>query len=400
MTQNQVDAQNDTSQGSTKGDILVVDDTPANLRLLSQMLDEQGYHVRPVLDGHLALTAAQAKPPDLILLDIRMPDMNGYQVCEHLKAEARTKDIPIIFISALDAIQDKVKAFTVGGVDYITKPFHIEEVLARVETHLALRKLQEQLELANQKMTQELALAGEVQEGFFLQELPEISGWQLSMKMKSARETSGDFFDVIPLPRGYYGILMADVVDKGVAAALFMACSWSLMRTYAPDFPSHPEMVLTSVNQRILEDTTAQQFVTIFYAVLDPATGRFVYANAGHSPPMVFNSQSGEVLQRLEYTGKPLGLFEDEVWEHGEIELSPGDVVVIYTDGVSEAQNEQGEFFDEAGLVASVNRHLGSPAVEISQGILSDVGEFIAGAPQVDDIGIAVLIRDLAPDIE
>ena len=145
MTQNQVDAQKNTSQGSTKGEILVVDDTPANLRLLSKMLNEQGYRVRPVPDGRLALAAAQAKPPDLILLDIRMPDLNGYQVCERLKAESRTKDIPIIFISALDAVQDKVKAFTVGGVDYITKPFHIEEVLARVETHLALRKLQEQL---------------------------------------------------------------------------------------------------------------------------------------------------------------------------------------------------------------------------------------------------------------
>ena len=394
MTRNQVDAQKDTSQGSTKGDILVVDDTPANLRLLSKMLNEQGYRVRPVPDGRLALAAAQAKPPDLILLDIRMPDLNGYQVCERLKAESRTQDIPIIFISALDAVQDKVKAFTVGGVDYITKPFHIEEVLARVETHLALRKLQEQLEIANQKMAQELALAGEVQEGFFPQDLPDIAGWQLSMKMKSARETSGDFFDVIPLPRGYYGILMADVVDKGVAAALFMALSWSLIRTYATDFPSHPELVLTSVNQRILEDTSAQQFVTVFYAVLDPATGRFVYANAGHSPPMVFNSQNGELLQRLECTGKPLGLFEDEVWEQGEVEISPGDIVVVYTDGVSEAQNEQQEFFDEAGLVASVKHHLGAPAVDISHGILSDVEEFIADSPQVDDIGIAVLMRD------
>jgi sigma-B regulation protein RsbU (phosphoserine phosphatase) len=394
MTQNQVDAQKDTSQGSTKGDILVVDDTPANLRLLSKMLNEQGYRVRPVLDGRLALAAAQAKLPDLILLDIRMPDLDGYQVCEQLKDDSRTQDIPIIFISALDAVKDKVKAFTVGGVDYITKPFHIEEVLARVETHLALRKLQEQLEIANQKMAQELALAGEVQEGFFPQDLPDIAGWQLSMKMKSARETSGDFFDVIPLPRGYYGILMADVVDKGVAAALFMALSWSLIRTYATDFPSHPELVLTSVNQRILEDTSAQQFVTVFYAVLDPATGRFVYANAGHSPPMVFNSQSGELLQRLENTGKPLGLFEDEVWEQGEVELSPGDVVVVYTDGVSEAQNKLGEFFDEAGLVASVKHYLGAAAVDILHGILSDVGEFIADSPQVDDIGIAVLVRD------
>ena len=187
---------------------------------------------------------------------------------------------------------------------------------------------------------------------------------------------------------------MADVVDKGVAAALFMALSWSLMRTYAPDFPSHPEMVLTSVNQRILDDTSAHQFVTIFYAVLDPASGRFLYANAGHAPPLVLNSGDGALLKRLEHTGKPLGLFEDEVWEQGEMTLSPGDVLAIYTDGVSEAQNEQGQFFDEHGLVTSVKSHLAATADDISQGILSDVGEFMAGVPQVDDIGIAVLKRE------
>jgi sigma-B regulation protein RsbU (phosphoserine phosphatase) len=109
---------------------------------------------------------------------------------------------------------------------------------------------------------------------------------------------------------------------------------------------------------------------------------------------MVFNSQSGEMLQRLEHTGRPLGLFEDEVWEQGEIELSLGDVVVVYTDGVTEAQNEQQEFFDESGLVASVKRHLGAPAGDIANGILANVEKFIAGAPQVDDIGIAVLVRD------
>jgi two-component system NtrC family sensor kinase len=125
-----------------KGNILIVDDTPANLRLLSQMLAEHGYQVRPVPDGPLALAAARAEPPDLILLDVRMPEMNGYEVCEHLKGDAQTRDIPIIFISALDATQDKVRAFAVGGVDYVTKPFQAAEVLARVETHLALRELQ------------------------------------------------------------------------------------------------------------------------------------------------------------------------------------------------------------------------------------------------------------------
>jgi sigma-B regulation protein RsbU (phosphoserine phosphatase) len=381
-------------ENSTKGDILVVDDTPANLRLLSRMLNEQGYQVRPVLDGQLALAAARAKTPDLILLDIRMPDMDGYQVCENLKAETSTKDIPIIFISALDAVQDKVKAFTVGGVDYITKPFHVEEVLARVETHLALRKLQAQLESANTKMAQELALAGEVQKSFFPQEMPNIPGWQLTVTMKSARETSGDFFDWILLPRGYVGILMADVVDKGVAAALFMALSWSLLRTYAGDFPAHPETVLTSVNQRLVADTSAKQFVTVFYAVLDPATGRLVYSNAGHTPPIVVNANTGDVIHRLEHTGKPLGLFEEEIWEQKAVELVPGDLMVIYTDGITEAQNEEGEFFDEIRLVESVQSHLESPAQNLVDALLTDVQSFMGETSQSDDIALAVLNQE------
>jgi len=131
---------------NVKGNILIVDDTPANLRLLSNMLTEQDYKVRAVVNGTMALTTTRAVPPDLILLDINMPRMNGYEVCLQLKADAATRDIPVIFISALDEVRDKVKAFTVGGVDYITKPFQFEEVLARVETHLALCRLQQELE--------------------------------------------------------------------------------------------------------------------------------------------------------------------------------------------------------------------------------------------------------------
>ncbi len=135
---------------SAKGDILIVDDTPANLRLLAGMLSEQDYRVRPVSDGEAALKAVQASIPDLILLDINMPGMNGYEVAHKLKAGPNTLAIPIIFISALNEVLDKVKAFDSGGVDYITKPFQLEEVLARVETHLKLRQLQRQLEQTNE----------------------------------------------------------------------------------------------------------------------------------------------------------------------------------------------------------------------------------------------------------
>jgi signal transduction histidine kinase len=140
-----------------KGNILVVDDTPQNLRLLVSILQKQGYEVRPVPNGKLALSGARGFLPDLILLDIMMPEMDGYEVCSQLKADARTKNIPVIFISAIDELVDKVKAFEVGGVDYITKPFQVEEVLARVETHLALQRLQKNLQNKND----ELALANQ-----------------------------------------------------------------------------------------------------------------------------------------------------------------------------------------------------------------------------------------------
>src|SRR5687768_13744600 len=141
-----------TDTAGQSASILVVDDTAANLQVLAGMLKERGYKVRPVPSGKLALQAAQRDPPDLILLDINMPVMNGYEVCEHLKADAILKGIPIIFISALTEPLDKVKAFATGGVDYITKPFQMEELHARVETHLTLRRLQVELEDANARL--------------------------------------------------------------------------------------------------------------------------------------------------------------------------------------------------------------------------------------------------------
>ncbi|MEG4404796.1 adenylate/guanylate cyclase domain-containing protein [Microcoleus sp. MON2_D5] len=138
---------NDHPLPVTPKDILIVDDMPDNLRLLSTMLTSYGYHVRKAINGHLALQGAQISPPDLILLDINMPQMNGYEVCEQLKLSEKTKDIPVIFISALDDVLEKVKAFQVGGVDYITKPFQVEEVLARVQNQLSLRSLQSKLQL-------------------------------------------------------------------------------------------------------------------------------------------------------------------------------------------------------------------------------------------------------------
>jgi PAS domain S-box-containing protein len=139
-----------------KGDVLIIDDTPDNLTLLAEMLKQEGYKVRSATKGSTALRGAQAAPPDIILLDVNMPEMNGYEVCEQLKMGDRTRDIPVIFISALGDVLDKVKAFQVGGVDYITKPFQLEEVKARISTHLTLCRLRQQIQDQNQRLQNEI----------------------------------------------------------------------------------------------------------------------------------------------------------------------------------------------------------------------------------------------------
>jgi len=377
-----------------KENILIVDDTPANLRLLSQMLAEHGFYVRPVPDGSLALAAVRAEPPDLILMDIRMPAMDGYQVCEQLKSDPRARDIPIIFISALDSTRDKIEAFTVGGVDYITKPFHVEEVLARVETHLALRNLQKQLQDANRKMAQELALAGEVQASFLPQEMPYISGWQFTGMLAPAREMSGDFYDLIPLPDGCLGILIADVSDKGAGAALYMALSLPLIRTFALEYPSRPEKVFTAVNQRITQDTRSCHFVTAFYGVLDPEDGKFTYCNAGHCPPFLVGADPAGEVHKLVRTGTVLGLFANENFQQAAVQLESGDSVILYTDGITEAQNSQRVLFGEAMLLESVKARCGAPAHQIHDAILADLQNFVGDTPQSDDIALLILQRD------
>jgi hypothetical protein len=157
--------------------------------------------------------------------------------------------------------------------------------------------------LAHQRVEQELALAGKIQASFLPQALPHIPGWQLAAALEPARETSGDFYDVIPLSNGHYGLVVADVADKGMGASLYMALSRTLIRTYAAEYESQPELVLAATNRRILMDARAQLFVTTFYGVLDPAAGTLTYCIAGHHPPYLLNAAKGGTIQKLPGTG-------------------------------------------------------------------------------------------------
>lgn len=194
-----------------RGDILVVDDTLVNLRILTEMLAAQGYKVRPVTSGPQALQAAAAAAPDLVLLDINMPGMTGYEVCQQLKAQPETRDVPVIFMSARDEVLDKIRAFEVGGVDYVTKPFHLEELLARVATHVSIRALQRQLEDARfLAESAAAALADEKRRSDDL--LYSMLPQSVANALREGRSVIGDHYPSVT-------VLFCDIVDYTQAAS-------------------------------------------------------------------------------------------------------------------------------------------------------------------------------------
>jgi serine phosphatase RsbU (regulator of sigma subunit) len=238
---------------------------------------------------------------------------------------------------------------------------------------------------------QELALAGRMQASLLPESLPVIPGWGLAAVWRPARETSGDFYDFIPLPAGRLGIVIADVVDKGIGAALYMALSRTLIRTYAADHPDCPGLVLGAANQRILAEAEVGQFVTAFYAILDPATGDLVYCNAGHNPPYLLGSGSIEVLHR---TGMALGVSEGANWESQRVVLTPGAAMLMYTDGLVDALNPGEEPFGSQRLLESAQQGVDRSAQELQESLIAGVYAFMGGGPQVDDMTLVVVRRD------
>lgn len=268
----------------------------------------------------------------------------------------------------------------------------IQSLAAQIASALHQAKVYAET-LAYQRTLEELALARRIQSSFLPENLPKIPGWQLAATLEPAREIAGDYYDFIELPNGKWGLLIADVADKGVGPALYMALSRTLIRTFAAQYPDEPETVLAGANRRILSDARANLFVTVFYGVLDPATGMLTYCNAGHPPACLFDSRTGS-LQLLGNTGMPIGIDEDARLRRATAQMMPGDVLLIYTDGVTDAQNERGEFIDRRPILETSPAPRGTSAQAILTSIVADVHTFVAGAPQFDDITLVILSRN------
>ncbi|MFL5805349.1 MAG: PP2C family protein-serine/threonine phosphatase [Roseiflexaceae bacterium] len=197
---------------------------------------------------------------------------------------------------------------------------------------------------------------------------------------------------MLELPDGRLGLVIADVTDKGTGAALFMALSRTLIRTYAFEYPEQPAKALHAANKRILSDSRSSMFVTVFYGILDPAYGMLTYCNAGHNPP--YRLRDGAEPLPLRNTGIPLGIERQTAWAVETVALEPGDTLVLYTDGVSEAQNGNGEFFEVDRLLDAVRSSRERTAEAVQGAILAAVDRFAGEAPQYDDVTLLIAVRD------
>ena len=394
--------------------ILVVDDTAANLQVLAGMLKDRGYKVRPVPSGKLALLAVGREPPDLILLDINMPEMNGYEVCARLKADDRFKGIPIIFISALTEQLDKVKAFAIGGVDYVTKPFQMEELHARVETHLKIRRLQIELERANVRladangrMSRDLKAAAKIQESFLPREVPRVPGTDFAWIYRPCDELAGDGLNIIELGGDKVGLYVLDVSGHGVASALL---SVTLSRLLSP--PSEPSSILirdgevgdrfditppTEVAARLNRlfpfDSATGKFTTMVYGILNAATGEFRYVSAGHPGPVHVPTGADPVI--LESEGFPIGLAND-AYEERSVRLGAGDRLYLYSDGVPEAVDPAGAQFGNSRLLEAIGQGRSDSLEESVVALIGKVARWHGSESPRDDISILAVELSVA----
>ena len=373
--------------------ILVVDDEPLNIQVLTGLL-KADYRMMVAKDGERALKIARSGNPDLILLDIMMPDMDGYEVCRRLKSDKATRDIPVMFITAMGEVDDETLGLELGAVDYVRKPISPPILKARVKTQLALVRHQRELQTAyaiikssKERMEEELNIGRDIQMSMMPLDFPTSSDsepFSLYARLEAAREVGGDFYDFYFLNDSLLCLCVGDVSGKGVPAALFMAVTKTLIKSYSAGNWSTAS-ILTHVNDVLSKDNDNCMFATLFVAVCDIRTGELTYTNASHNPPYIWQ-KDGRLVRLDKRHGLVAGAMPDITYGENKLVLNSGDTLLMYTDGVTEAMNQADELFSEDRLAELLRQQGQLGAESVVKACMSSVREFEAGADQADDI--------------
>ena len=369
--------------------VLIVDDVPANVDLLVNAL--RGEHQLSVaLDGAGALRTIEKAPPDLVLLDIMMPGLDGYEVCGRLRASPKTCDIPVMFLSSLEDAQDKAKGFEAGGNDYLVKPFEMIEVKARVRSLLRAKAY---ADAVKEKIAYDLRIAKEIQLGILPANIATVAasgGIEAHAVLHPAQEVGGDLYELLSTPQGDLVVIIGDVSGKGIPAALFMAVTTTLVRGFATS-AKHPAELLRQVSDALTVNNPRNMFVTLFCAIYHQESGQLTYASAGHPSPVLIRSGQSEFLPME--PDLAAGIISGVLPATQSVELRVGDTLVFYTDGVTEAFNAAGQLYGEAKLLEELGRADHRTAAETTAALLKSVRAHAGEQPQSDDIAILAFKR-------
>jgi len=372
--------------------ILIVDDAKTNIDILVEALHDD-YKLSVALDGAAALRSVEKSAPDLVLLDIVMPGLDGFEVCRRLRAQESTRELPIMFLSALEDVKDKTRGFEVGGNDYLTKPFEILEVKARVRS---LLKAKAYADAIREALDRDLRIARDIQMGILPTDLAAAtshSGLDVHAIIEPALKVGGDLYEVLRASDDRLVIALGDVSGKGISAALFMAIAVTVLRTLARHIVD-PAEILHRLNDELAERNPHGMFVTIQCLVFDLERGCVTGAGAGHHQMAILSPNRAPRLA-FPSSGRPAGLFPSNAIECETLALEPGDTFVLFSDGVSEATNTVGDFYGEDRLLILLSSCRGASSADIVTRVMGDVRAFAAGAKQSDDI--TVLAARYAP---
>ena len=369
--------------------VLLVDDAKANLDILVEAL-KSDHKLSLAMNGEMALQIAARTPLDLVLLDIVMPGLDGYEVCRRLRQMPETAEVPIMFLSSLEEVQNKTRGFEAGANDYLTKPFEMLEVKARVRS---LLKAKAYADAVKEKIAYDLRIAREIQMGILppdVQAVTEGTGLEVDAILEPAQEVGGDLYEVLRTPEGNLVMVMGDVSGKGIPAALFMAVTMTLVRAMAPDV-RRPEEILRRVNDALVSHNPRNMFVTLLCATYEARTGQLTYASAGHpAPVLVREGNAGFLPMEPDLVA---GIRAGLAAPSQTVDLQPGDLVVFYTDGVTEALDAAGNFYGESELLKELAGPSGRSAAETTGALLRSVRQHAGDHTQSDDIAILTLKR-------
>ncbi len=364
--------------------VLVIDDSKLNRAIVKNTLIKMGINVKEACDGLEGLDALKNERFDLVLVDIIMPNLDGFGFIERFKNNTSGGFIPVILMTGSEDLNSKIKGLNIGADDFLLKPLNEKELTARVNSLLRLKGAHDELFEKNMTIKKELEIAKRVQQFIIPKDFTHIQYPNVSGRYLPIEDIGGDFFDCYKLQDGNRGFLIADVTGHGIPAALVMTMSKMIFNIYSSQHDSASSL-MSKVNNELRGMLLDNQYITAFYVIYDDTAGTIKFTNAGHVRPMYFRKSKGRVMG-LDTNGLFIGIKDDTYYEEKSIKVEKGDRLLLYTDGITEIKNSQKEEYGENRLAKFMIENSDKSEDNFCDALLEEINQFTSIESRNDDI--------------